>query len=63
MRGYEKEQTREKKAKNQRGGAGTKGDGAKRSGRFGFERRVGEADEKSIIIIITVERATIINHH
>lgn len=66
-----KEETRwteggEKKAKNRRGGARTKGDGAKKKrprGRSGFETRLPVPDEKSVIIIIIVELATIINHH
>lgn len=36
-RGCEEEEGGEKKAKNERGGADTQGDGAKRSGRLGIE--------------------------
>lgn len=60
-----KEKEREKKTKNQRGGAGErKGMERKEAAGSGSRnRRMGEADEKSVIIIITAERPTIINHH
>lgn len=60
-----KKKEREKKTKNQRGGAGErKGMERKEAAGSGSRnRRMGEADEKSVIIIITAERPTIINHH